>query len=70
VNPRWFGYCFGLHTLTLLPVVPLHSRSDRQSVCTLQMRAHSVPEPLLIEAQTDWSGHPSVEPDALQGAVQ
>lgn len=65
-----FSYCFGLQTLTLLPVVPLHSRSDRQSVWTLQVRAHSVPEPLLIDAQTDCSGHPWVEPGALQGAVQ
>lgn len=64
------SYCFGLQTLTLLPVVPLHSRSERQSLCTLQVRAHSVPDPLLIEAQTDCSGQPSVEPWVLQGAVQ
>ena len=56
--------------MTLLPVVPLHSRSERQSLCTLQERAHSVPDPLLIEAQTDCSGHASVDPGVLQGAVQ
>jgi len=50
--------------------MPLHSRSERQSVCTLQMRAHSVPDPLLIEAQTDCSGQTSVDPGALQGVVQ
>ena len=64
------SYCFGLQTLTLLPVVPLHSRSERQSVWTLHVRAHSVPGPLLIEAQIDCSGQASVEPGALQGEVQ
>jgi hypothetical protein len=63
-------HCFGLHALRLLPVTPLHSRSGRQSLCTLQMRAHWVPDPLLIEAQTDCSGQASVDPEVLQGVVQ
>lgn len=61
---------FGLQALMLLPVTPLHSRSTRQSLCTVQIRAHSVPGPPLIEAQMDCSGQPEVAPAVVQGAVQ
>jgi hypothetical protein len=52
------------------PVVPLHSRSARQSPCTVQVFAHSVPAPPTIEAQIEPSGQSEVEPAVVHGLVQ
>jgi len=52
------------------PVVPLHSRSARQSPCTVQVFAHSMAGPPETEVQIEPSGQPEVEPDVVHGLVQ
>lgn len=53
----------------LLPLTPLQSKSARQSSAALQIftQVTAAPE---IASQTEPSGHSSVEPVVVQGAVQ
>ena len=60
---------FGLHALTLLPLTPLQSRSERQSSEDLQILTHVTAAPE-IESHTESSGHSLVDPDVVHEAVQ
>jgi hypothetical protein len=60
---------FGLQVLAPDPVVPLHSRSLRQSVCCVQIRVQVMPVPD-TESQSDPSGHSARTPGIVQAAVQ
>lgn len=53
----------------LLPLTPLQSRSERQSVLVLQIFTHVRAVPVMA-SQIDSSGQPSVAPDVVHAFVQ